>query len=193
MGGQSDTNLLEGIAKGSGAAFSRLYERYNGMVMRIAWQVTKDWSEAEDVCHDVFIEVLRKAGQYDPSRGSIEAWLKVLARCRAKDRLRKRNRFVPLADWEDSSVPVWFSVPESVELRVLQRLEAERVKRELDQIPDLQRAAVYGKYVATLSHKELAASLKRPVGTVKSLIRYGVRNVRKRLELTGSLAMRKSV
>lgn len=193
MGAQADANLAKEIAQGSGAAFSLLYERYYSLVMRVALQVTHDWSEAEDVCHDVFMEVLHKAEQYDPERGSIEAWLTVRARCRAKDRLRKRSRLVLAADWEENSVPVWFKTSENVELRVLQRLEAERVKQELEQIPAMQRAAVYGTYVARLSHKELAESLQRPVGTVKSLIRYGVRNVRKRLEAAGSAVIRESV
>ncbi len=193
MDGQANMNLLKGVEQGSRDACSSLYEQYNGLVMRVAYQVTKDWSEAEDVCHDVFVEVLHKAGQYDASRGSVEAWLAVRARCRAMDRLRKRSRLVLAAECEDGSSPIWFKPSESVEQRVLMRLDAERVKRELAHIPELQRAAVYGKYMATLSHKELAESLKRPVGTVKSLIRYGVRNVRKRLEASGTAVLRESV
>ena len=49
-------------------------------------------------------------------------------------------------------------------------------------IPPLQRMAVYGSYVERRSHREMAELLNRPVGTVKSLIRYGIHNVRRRLD-----------
>lgn len=50
-------------------------------------------------------------------------------------------------------------------------------------IPPMQRMAVYGSYVEQMSHREMAELMKRPVGTVKSLIRYGIQNVRKRLDI----------
>lgn len=89
---------LEEIAEGSAAAFRRFYDAYARLVYRLALQMTKDPAEAEDVCQDIFMEVLHKADQYDPARGSVEAWLAVRTRCRAMDRLRKRQR-IAAAEW----------------------------------------------------------------------------------------------
>lgn len=174
---------LEEIAEGSTAAFGRFYDAYHRQVYRLALQMTKDAAEAEDLCQDIFMEVLHKADQYDPARGSVEAWLAVRTRCRAMDRLRKRQR-VMAVEWADDGVPeeMWNAEQESVELAALRRVELEQVKRALQGIPPLQRMAVYGSYVEQRTHREIAELLNRPVGTVKSLIRYGLQNVRRLLE-----------
>lgn len=174
---------LEEIAAGSAAAFRRFYDAYARLVYRLALQMTKDPAEAEDVCQDIFMEVLHKADQYDPARGSVEAWLAVRTRCRAMDRLRKRQR-IAAAEWNGEALPemVWSEEQESVELAALRRVELEQVKEALQGIPPLQRMAVYGSYVEQRSHREMAELLNRPVGTVKSLIRYGILNVRRRLD-----------
>lgn len=188
MGGILDMNelsaiWLEEIAEGSTAAFSRFYDAYHRLVYRLALQITKETAEAEDLCQDIFMEVLHKADQYDPARGSVEAWLAVRTRCRAMDRLRKRQRIIS-AEWTEEEVleEIWSVERESVELAALRRVELEQVKRALQAIPPLQRMAVYGSYVEQRTHREIAELLNRPVGTVKSLIRYGLQNVRKLLD-----------
>lgn len=180
---QEADKWLSQIAEGSAAAFVQFYDAYAPMVYRIAVQLTKDAAEAEDVCQDIFIEVMHKAGQYDAARGSVEAWLTVKTKSRVFDRLRKRKR-CQLADWgeevlDDLLIPEQGNDP--VEMRALQRLELEQVKKALLDIPPLQRMAVYGCYVEQFSHQELAKIMNKPIGTVKSLIRYGIRNMKKQL------------
>ena len=88
------------------------------------------------------------------------------------------------AEWMEEALPetTWGEGQESVELAALRRVELEQVKEALQGIPPLQRMAVYGSYVERRSHREMAELLNRPVGTVKSLIRYGIHNVRRRLD-----------
>lgn len=178
---------LAEIAEGSVSAFGRFYDAYASMVYRIALQMTKDATEAEDLCQEVFLEVMDKADQYDPGRGSVEAWLAVRTRSRAVDRLRKRRRAAE-TEWSEELLQEVRGAEdqETVELSVLRRLEVEQVKRALHALPPLQRMAVYGCYVEQLSHREMAELMKRPLGTVKSLIRYGLRNVRRLLEQDAS-------
>lgn len=183
---------LAEIAEGSVSAFGRFYDAYAPMVYRIALQMTKDALEAEDLCQEVFLEVMDKADQYDPGRGSVEAWLAVRTRSRAVDRLRKRRRAVE-TEWSEELLQEARGAEdqETVELSVLRRLEAEQVKRALHALPPLQRMAVYGCYVEQLSHREMSELMKRPLGTVKSLIRYGLKNVRRLLEQDASRAGRR--
>lgn len=176
--------VLQEIAEGSAAAFGRFYEAYARMVYRLAFQFTKNAAEAEDLCQDIFMEVLYKAEQYDPARGSVEAWLAVRTRCRAMDRLRRKQR-LSVTEWSEEALPetLWAGEREAVEVAALRKVELEQVKNALKSLPPLQRMAVYGSYVEQLSHREMAKLMNRPVGTVKSLIRYGIQNVRKRLDM----------
>lgn len=173
---------LAEIAEGSVTAFGRFYDAYVPLVYRIARQMTRDATEAEDLCQEIFLEVMDKAGQYDPGRGSVEAWLAVRTRCRALDRLRRKQRAAETEWNKEAEEFMQEEAQETVELSVLRRLELEQVKQALHAIPPMQRMAVYGCYVEELSHRELAERLKRPVGTVKSLIRYGLKNARRVLE-----------
>ena len=91
---------LEEIAEGSATAFRRFYDTHARLVYRLALQMTKDPAEAEELCQDIFMEVLHKADQYDPARGSVEAWLAVRTRCRAMDRLRKRRVWLKPNGWK---------------------------------------------------------------------------------------------
>ncbi|WP_346773937.1 sigma-70 family RNA polymerase sigma factor [Brevibacillus sp. SYP-B805] len=183
---EQSLRLLREIGQGSAAAFEQFYEQYAALVYQIAQRMMGDPMEAEDLCHDIFLEVYRTAGQYDPARGSIEAWLAVKTRSRCLDRLRrmKRDR---LHDWDAAGLP-WTASESSPEEQVLKKLERETVREVLDTIPQAQREAVYGMYFQAKSHRELAEKLERPLGTVKSLIRYGLINVRKQLNQLGWLA-----
>lgn len=71
---------------------------------------------------------------------------------------------------------------ESAEYEALRKWEQEQLKQAMQAIPPMQRMALHGSYIEQLSHREIAEHMKRPVGTVKSLIRYGIRNLRRRLD-----------
>jgi RNA polymerase sigma factor (sigma-70 family) len=170
--------LLREMGEGSAAAFEQFYERFSPLVFSIAVRMVGDRMEAEDLCHDIFLEVYRNAGQYDPQRGSVEAWLAVKTRSRCLDRLRRKK---------SERIQVWDELPErgetgvTTEETVLAKLERETVRSVMNNIPEAQRRAVYGMYVQSWSHRELSERMERPLGTVKSLIRYGLMNVRKQL------------
>lgn len=175
---------LTEIAEGSAAAFGRFYDAYAPMVYRMAEQWMMDAAEAEDVCHDVFMEVMDKAGSYNPARGSVEAWLAVRTRSRSMDRLRKHQRVSVAEEWEINREAdiLWSRGIESAEYEALRKWEMEQLKEAMQAIPSMQRMALHGSYIEQLSHREIAEHMKKPVGTVKSLIRYGIRNLRRRLD-----------
>ncbi|GIO67398.1 RNA polymerase sigma factor [Paenibacillus cookii] len=174
---------LKEIARGSASAFNRFYDAYAPMVFRLAEHWLKDAAEAEDVCQEIFIEVMQRADQYDPERGSVEAWLAVRVRSRAMDRLRKKQRIAAMeqseANLAESERALYL---ESAELEAFRHLDRERIRHAMRGIPPLQRMALYGSYIMQLSHRELADRMQKPVGTVKSLIRYGIRNLRGQLQ-----------
>lgn len=180
-----EERLLRDMANGSITAFEQFYERYVSLVLHIALRIVKDRMEAEDICHDLFLEVWKKAGQYNPKRGSVEAWLAVMARSRSLDRMRKKQR-LPITPEENATLEQ-ASTAAAAEENVLARLDREVLGQALSQIPPAQARALQGMYYEAKTQRELATNMNRPLGTVKSLIRYGLDNIRKQLSQSGWL------
>jgi len=181
--GEDMAAVLEAMCAGSVEAFDRFYERYAPLVMHIALRVMEDRMEAEDLCHDVFLEVLRTGKQFDRTRGSIESWLAVLTRSRGLDRLRRARRAVPkeagLANLETAA-----AAPEDV---VVLRLARAAVREAFAALPSRQRRALVTAYFREKTQREMADEWNVPLGTVKSWIRGGIANLRKQMAVRGWL------
>ncbi|GIP32904.1 RNA polymerase sigma factor [Paenibacillus sp. J2TS4] len=174
--------LLKEMSKGSLEAFELFYESYVPLVYQIALKITGNRMDAEDVCHDLFLEIVNKAEQYDPERGSMEAWLAIRTKSRCLDRIRRNQRRLLV---ESSSS--WFPTERSAEESTITKWQIESLHKAIDQVPETQRAALIGMYFYEQSQKQLAAVMQKPHGTVKSLIRYGVASLRKQLAKMGWL------
>jgi RNA polymerase sigma factor (sigma-70 family) len=175
------SEVLREMCGGSAEAFDRFYARFAPLVMQIALRTLGERMEAEDVCHDVFIEVLRRGDSYDPMRGSLEAWLAVMTRSRCLDRLRRSKR-VQAGEVEEERAADVSDAPEEQVVSLLQR---EAVRDALQTLPVNQRQAVMHSYFGAQTHRELSAAWNVPLGTVKSWVRYGLNNLRKHLEKHG--------
>ncbi len=81
-------SLLAQVALGNRAAFSALYQGTSNRLFGICLRVLAQRAEAEDALQDVYTAVWRKAGQFDPSKARASAWLAMIARNKAIDRLR---------------------------------------------------------------------------------------------------------
>ncbi|WP_077619084.1 RNA polymerase sigma factor [Bacillus sinesaloumensis] len=171
---QESIQLLKRVQNGSRIAFDLFYEKHYSFVLNIALHIIGDHSEAEDVSHDVFLEVFQKPKQYNPSKGSVKAWLAVKTKSRSLDRLRKKR-------------PVLMNRLESIltknekgaDLHFLLELQNNIIIDALDHLPNEQREALIRSYFQGETHKEIANSMEKPLGSVKSLIRYGIQNLRK--------------
>src|SRR5580698_1464062 len=80
--------LLAQVALGSRDAFDALYRSTANRLFGICLRVLAERSEAEDALQEVFTTVWRKATQFDATRASATAWLAMIARNKAIDRLR---------------------------------------------------------------------------------------------------------
>lgn len=163
--------------------FNDLYRENASYVYKIALHLIHDPAEAEDLCHDVFLEIIQHPEQYDPERGSVRAWLGVKTRSRALDRLRKQKRQGP----NDALDP---AVPDSADPTadsVLLKLDLESLHESLRHLPEPQRQALTATYFRSFRQNEWAELTGSPLGTVKSWIRYGVKNIRKHFVQMGRL------
>src|SRR5690606_8292838 len=177
-GNQEDIRLMEKIKQGSQSSFELFYEKYIRFTFHIALQIVGDRTEAEDICHDVFLEVLQKSSQYKPEKGSVKAWLAVKTKSRSLDRLRKKK---PLLIHKLESLDTEEEHP--LDLLFIHEMERHLIIDALNHIPEKQREAIYRSYFQGETHQEIAKEMNKPLGSVKSFIRYGLKNLRKQKPL----------
>jgi RNA polymerase sigma-70 factor (ECF subfamily) len=174
---------LGAAARGDEAAFSKVYQATSSRVFGLALKILRDRAAAEDVTCEVFTQLWRKSGDFDPVKGSSVSWILTMARTRAIDRLRSADR---LAAREETLETAWeiHSPDAGPEQLNLDEERARFVRKALAALPAEQREAITVSFFGGLSHSETAEALGAPLGTVKTRIRAGLSALRR--ELAGS-------
>jgi RNA polymerase sigma factor (sigma-70 family) len=178
--------LLQDTHQQSIEAFSLFYEEFSTYVFHIALSMLKDKREAEDICHDVFLEVYRNPLGYDSSRGSVKAWIAVKTRSRCLDLIRKKER--RQNERLRAEVEHMTHTAEAPEELVLGKLQNEALQSALEKLPEAQRRVVSAKFFAAQTQRELSEELDKPIGSIKSMVRYGLIKLRKHLQQSGWLS-----
>ena len=174
----NDVELLRAVASHDEAALAQLYDRYRIILFGLLMRILNNREEAEDVLQEVFLQVWRRAADFDENRGRPFTWLVTLARSRGIDRLRTlaaRER-VAVAGARDESEAV--SDAASDAFRSEQR---GLVTNALAQLPDEQQRPLVLAYFDGLTQTEIAARLGAPLGTVKTRMRTGMMKLREML------------
>ncbi len=166
-----EMRLIARLRAGDQQAMSELYDRYGKVVYAVALRVLQDTAAAEDVLQDVFLQLWRNPGAFDASRGSLAAWLAVIARHRSIDRLRQRR---PETDIEDCVIASGPDLADEAE-RVL---VIEKVRGALAEMNPDQRSAMELAFFQGLTHSEIAEKTGEPLGTIKTRIRSGLQQLR---------------
>ena len=166
-----EMRLVARIRAGDQQAMSELYDRYSKVVYAVALRVLQDAAGAEDVLQDVFLQLWRNPDAFDASRGSLAAWLAVIARHRSIDRLRKRR---PETDIEDCVIASGPDLRDETERALL----IEKVRGALDGMSPEQRQAMELAFFQGLTHTEIAEKTGEPLGTIKTRIRSGLQQLR---------------
>jgi len=174
--------LLDRVRHGDSSAFADLYDATSGILYGLALRILRSESDAEEAVLDAYTRAWRLAPEYNPHRGSVLAWLTMMTRSLAIDRLRantSRGAAVTsslelhLAPADPAADPESAAATTQV---------ASRVRGVLDSIPDEQRAVLTLAYFDGLSQSEIAAHLDIPLGTVKTRARLGMARMRDLLE-----------
>ena len=177
---QADQASLARIARGDQAAFAELYDRHARLVYSLALRILQDGADAEDIVQEVFAQVWAQAARYDPSRGAVAAWMLMLTRSRAIDKLRAK-RVRPESAADESAAENVMDLAATQDLELLSAEQVTRLQRALKELPDAQRTALELAYYEGLTHLEVAARLGEPLGTVKTRIRQAVMKLREAL------------
>ena len=174
----SDNDLLRAVSRGDERALAAIYDRYRLILFGLILRILHDRQEAEDVLQEAFLQVWRRAADFDESRGRAFTWLVTIARSRALDRLRALGSRAKLAE------EVGHSPREEAGDAAEDALKSEQgtiVRQALAELPEEQRRTLFLAYFEGLTQTEIAARLGDPLGTVKTRMRSGLMKLRELL------------
>jgi RNA polymerase sigma-70 factor (ECF subfamily) len=186
------------LARGSEAALSTLYDRYGAAIFASAYRLTADRGIAEEVVQETFLTLWNRAELFDPTAGSLAAWLHAIGRNRAVDRLRAAGRRPRLVALSTAS-------SDESETQGLERAAAsgtvvagavqppgpedaadaaglrQAIRSAMTAMPDHERTVILLAYQEELSQTEIADRLDWPLGTVKTRTRRALMRLREAL------------
>lgn len=168
----SPERLLRASGTGDEAAFEALLDHFAPLVFGVALRVCEDRSLADEVAQEAFLDVWRTAARYNQAKGSAQAWIVTIAHRRAVDRVRaeqSRSRreaqsrvLLPMVEFDE--------VTDEVESRD----EREQLHGCLGRLTRIQRESIHLAFFDGLTHTQISARLRVPLGTAKARLREGL-------------------
>jgi RNA polymerase sigma-70 factor (ECF subfamily) len=174
-----DQVLIRRCQAGDDQAFALLFEQYKNLVYRTTYLTLGSAADAEDILQEVFLQVHRSLDSYDPSRGAFSTWLYRITVNRCLNWRRGRSAMDSLEEIGDETKAALHSPADRYD-------ENDSVRRALDCLSRKLRVVVVLRHYWDLSYAEIAEILDLPLGTVKSRLNIGMRQLRDELESDAS-------
>jgi RNA polymerase sigma factor (sigma-70 family) len=174
------------LARDLDGSFAELVGAYQRLVFGLALRVVADRADAEEVAQDTFARAYWALAGYPAERVAamrLRPWLAQIALNQARNRLRRRPPPArPLEDGDGQ--PLAVAAPAAAEPAAVAERGPDRelLVELLAALPRGWREAVVLRHVEGLPYAEVAEVLGRPVGTVKTHVHRGVRQLREHLE-----------
>jgi RNA polymerase sigma-70 factor (ECF subfamily) len=176
----SDRTLLQSIAAGDQPALRILFARHNLRIFRFLMRLVDGEATAEDLVSEVFLEVWRKAGQFE-ARSQVSTWLLAIARYKALTRLRRRST----DELKDDVIAVTEDPSDGPEV-TLQKIERSEILRYcLKQLSPAHREIIDLVYYHERTIDEVAEIIGVPANTVKTRMFYARKRIGQLLAARG--------
>jgi RNA polymerase sigma-70 factor, ECF subfamily len=174
---ERDTALLRRVALKDTAAFAELHRYYTPLLIYTVNRVLDDYEDTRDIVQDVFVTLWQKAHLYEPSKGKPTTWLTTLARNRAIDLVRARQRRSHLRDRFEAERNVVSDDVDtnSADKALLLSERAAQVRKAMNRLSPSQKDAIEKAFLGGQARKTMASASGEPVGTIKARVRRGLK------------------
>jgi RNA polymerase sigma-70 factor (ECF subfamily) len=171
-----EAELVARLRSGNTNHLAILFDRYSRLVLGTAFRVLGDPSEAEEIVQDVFFYLYRRPELFDPSKGTLKAWIVQITVCRALDRKAHlaRRRIFP-ADLEALKL----AEQRDLETEVEAKFSRKHIEAALAGLPQMQRLTIEFFYFDGLNFKEISSRLSQPLGNVRHHFYRGLKRLRR--------------
>jgi RNA polymerase sigma-70 factor, ECF subfamily len=178
---REDARLLARIAGKCHESLAALYDRRGGLLYSLLARMLLSESEAQEIMQDTFVQIWRRAAEYDPRRSSPLGWMIMIARGLAVDRLRARLRRRATQQAYEREVAS-LAIEEMTGAHHAEHDEmAAACVAALHKLPEPQARALQLAFLRGWTHEEIARAEGQPLGTVKARIRRGLLALRQAL------------
>jgi RNA polymerase sigma-70 factor (ECF subfamily) len=167
--------------EGDPRAFAVVFDRHASAAFSLAYRMCGRRATAEDVVQEAFLSLWRSASRFDPTRGSVRAWVLRATHNRAIDAFRRASA-KDARDVADEGVAERIEARERTDEEVERREDVRQVRVALEAIPRDQRQVIELAYFGGFTHTQIAEMLDLPAGTVKGRMRLGMTKMRLALD-----------
>lgn len=168
-----DETLLLRVATGDRESFRTLYERHRARVFHVAYRVTGNADDAEELTQETFLTLYREARSFE-GRARFTTWLTSIV-------LNKSINLAKQRQGRSTLLKRFFGRPREAE----RPRQPDAAQGLLDRVAERYRAVLTLRYVMGYSHEEIAETLDCPVGTAKSKLFQAHQAVRRAIEGEG--------
>lgn len=180
---EEEINWLKGVANGDRQCFRNLHERFKGLVFTTIQKVLNDHQDSEDTMQEVFAQIWQKAGLFVENKGKPHTWITTMARNRAIDKLRSKQRRARLRDsFQEETDTMEQTIRIDAVSDVYENERAEIIRSAVMELSLEQREAIELAFFSGLTQNEVADKLGQPLGTVKARIRRGVTRLKEKVQ-----------
>jgi RNA polymerase sigma factor (sigma-70 family) len=178
---EEDNYLVKRLKSRDGQAMVSLYDKYGSLVYSVIFRAVADRATAEDLTQETFLRIWNRIHTFDEEKGKLQGWLVTVARNRAFDYLRSiRNHSAhssaPLEELERAGC---FANKGSANDNPVDRIAKEKaVGQALERLNKEQREVIELTHFEGMTQTEISEKLKKPLGTVKSLVKSALKNLR---------------
>jgi RNA polymerase sigma-70 factor (ECF subfamily) len=167
----NDEELLRRMLGGCAESFEALYDRRQGGVYRYALRMTGSEAVAEDMTHEVFIQLMRDGAQFDPALGSVKSYLYGMARHRVLRHLERERGHVSIDAGQGDGEGLTDERLRSCEDPFLDLERGETVslvRQAVLSLPPHFREVIVLCHLQEMNYAEAAEVIACPVGTIRS-------------------------
>ncbi|MBA4492826.1 RNA polymerase sigma factor [Paenactinomyces guangxiensis] len=167
--------------RGVADEFMERLQQHQRYLFHVAYRLTGNAEDAKDLTQETLWQAHRKSNKYVYEK-SLKAWLRTLMTNRFRDQKRKKSlNFVTLDDAFIQSDPSPATAMKSVEEQVEQKILLERIKEEIQELPDIYRRVIILRHYHGYSYTEISKELDIPEGTVKTQLFRSRKMLKERL------------